>query len=87
MFGNILNKCEEMRSKTGRPQHIHREKTVSELLREGFEEEQKERELEELEGLSKVYHTALYKYLRKGKELKTLIKKRWPLLGGCLRKD
>ena len=79
MFGNILNKCEEMRSRTGRPQHIHRKDMKEKQHKGGLRAA--------LDRYGERSHTALDDFLRRGKELKTLIKKRWPLLGGCLRKD
>ena len=82
MLGHTLNVAEEMKAKQNTPQRPHREKSVSELLQEGFKEEQ-----EQLEDDPKWYQTALLEYLRKGKALKRLIKEKWPLLGKALRKD
>ena len=40
MLGHTLNVAEEMSAKQNKPQRPHREKSVSELLQEGFKEEQ-----------------------------------------------
>ena len=54
MLGHTLNVAEEMKAKQNKPQRPHREKSVSELLQEGFKEEQ-----EQLEDDPKWYQTAL----------------------------
>ena len=48
MLGHSINVVEEMREKQNKPQRPHRkEQSVSELLREGYEIEKHQRDLEE----------------------------------------
>ena len=81
MLGHTLNVAEEMSAKQNKPQRPHREKSVSELLQEGFKEEQ-----EQLEDDPKWYQTAPTACLRSLKVLKGKGKEIYNRVASHLRK-
>jgi len=72
MLGHTLNVAEEMKAKQNKPQRPHssKERTVHEVLMEGFRKEQLERDLEEeLEEVSNGALRTLIRLKYKGKSI------------------
>lgn len=79
MLGHMINVCEETRDKQNTSQRPHRKDMKESKQRGGLRAA--------LDRYGERSHTALDTYIRRGKALKRLIKKKCFILGKALRKD